>query len=42
VFKKMREYFSKQNDQLVLQKQVAQDLRTALDVEEGLIDLIYS
>jgi hypothetical protein len=32
----MLKYFETQNDQLVLQKTVAEDLRKYLDVEEGL------
>lgn len=40
-YKKMLRYFESKNDQLVLQKSVAQDLRTYLDVEEGLRCMIW-
>lgn len=40
-YKKMLEYFEEKNDQLVLQKQVAEELRNHLNVEEGLRCLIW-
>lgn len=40
-YKKMLRYFQTQNDQLVLQKDVANDLRKYLDVEEGLRCMIW-
>ena len=33
--------FEKQNDQLVLQKKIAEDLRSFLDVDEGIRCMIY-
>ena len=40
-YKKIQEYFEKQNDQLVLQKKIAEDLRSFLDVDEGIRCMIY-
>ena len=40
-YKKIQEYFEKQNDQLVLQKTIAEDLRSFLDVDEGIRCMIY-
>lgn len=40
-YKKMLDYFEKQNDRLVLLKKVSEDLRKYLDVEEGLRCLIF-
>ena len=40
-YKKIHEYFEKQNDQLVLQKQIAEDLRSFMDVDEGIRCMIY-
>eukprot|EP00354_Favella_ehrenbergii_P000440 CAMPEP_0170471676 /NCGR_PEP_ID=MMETSP0123-20130129/13840_1 /TAXON_ID=182087 /ORGANISM="Favella ehrenbergii, Strain Fehren 1" /LENGTH=98 /DNA_ID=CAMNT_0010739451 /DNA_START=2891 /DNA_END=3187 /DNA_ORIENTATION=- len=40
-YKRMLKYFGEQNDQLVLQKDVAGDLRKYLDVDEGIRCLIF-
>ena len=40
-YKKMLTYFSEQNDQLVLQRHVAEDIRKYLDVDEGIRCLIF-
>ncbi len=40
-YKKMLKYFSQQNDQLVLERHVAEDLRKYLDVDEGIRCLIF-
>ena len=37
----MLKYFGEQNDQLVLQRHVAEDLRKYLDVDEGIRCLIF-
>ena len=40
-YKRMLKYFGEQNDQLVLQRHVAEDLRKYLDVDEGIRCLIF-
>ena len=40
-YKKMLKYFGEQNDQLVLQRHVAEDLRKYLDVDEGIRCLVF-
>lgn len=40
-YKKMLEYFSLKNEQLVQQKRVAEDLRNYLDIMEGVKCLVY-
>ena len=40
-YKKMLKYFGEQNDQLVLQRHVAEDIRKYLDVDEGIRCLIF-
>ena len=40
-YKLMMKYFGDQNDQLVLQRHVAEDLRKYLDVDEGIRCLIF-
>lgn len=40
-YKKMIKYFAEQNDQLVLERHVAEDLRKYLDVDEGIRCLIF-
>lgn len=40
-YKKMLKYFAEQNDQLVLERHVAEDLRKYLDVDEGIRCLIF-
>ena len=37
----MMKYFGEQNDQLALQRHVAEDLRKYLDVDEGIRCLIF-
>jgi hypothetical protein len=40
-YKKMLKYFEQKNEQLVMQKRVAEDLRSYLDVMEGVKCLVY-
>ena len=40
-YKAMLKYFGKQNDQLVLQRHVAEDLRKKLDIDEGIRCLLF-